>query len=47
MTAPVFKDFLRRPILGSTGSVYIIVDGHPIHKLRLVKNYVDELDGQL
>ena len=47
VTAPVFKDFLSRLMIGATRPVFVIVDGHPIHKSGLVKDYVDGLDGQL
>jgi transposase len=43
----VFKDFLSRLMIGATRPVFVIVDGHPIHKSRLVKDYVNGLDGQL
>lgn len=47
VTAPVFKDFLSRLMIGATRPVFVIVDGHPMHTSRLVKDYVDGLDGQL
>jgi transposase len=47
VTAPVFKDFLSRLMSGATKPVFVIVDGHPIHKSRLVQEFVDGLDGQL
>jgi len=47
VTAPVFKDFLSRLMIGATRPVFVVVDGHPIHKSRLVKDYVDGLNGQL
>ncbi|WP_234485026.1 IS630 family transposase [Noviherbaspirillum pedocola] len=47
VTAPVFKDFLSRLMIGATRPVFVIVDGHPIHKSRLVQDYVDGLNGQL
>ncbi len=38
--APMFVDFLRRLRLQSHGKVYLIVDGHPVHRSRLAKEYV-------
>ena len=47
VTAPVFKDFLSRLMIRATRPAFVIVDGHPIHESRLVKDYLDVLDGQL
>lgn len=38
--APVFVDFLRRLLKQVKGKVYLIVDGHPVHKSRQVKRFV-------
>jgi len=47
VTAPIFKEFLARLMIGATQPVFVIVDGHPIHKSKLVKDYVDSLGGKL
>jgi transposase len=47
VTSSIFKEFLERLMIGATRTVFVIVDGHPIHKSRLVQAYVDGLDGQL
>lgn len=47
VTATTFKEFLARLMVGATKPVFLIVDGHPIHKSKLVKDYVASLDGQL
>jgi transposase len=47
VTATTFKEFLTRLMIGATKPVFVIVDGHPIHKLKLVRDYVASLDGQL
>lgn len=47
VTAPVFKAFLSRLMIGATKPVFVIVDGHPIHKSRLVQEFVDGLDSHL
>ena len=38
--APMFVDFMRRLRLQSAGTVYLIVDGHPVHRSRLAKAFV-------
>jgi transposase len=47
VTATTFKEFLTRLMVGATKPVFVIVDGHPIHKSKLVRDYVASLDGQL
>lgn len=47
VTATVFKEFLKRLMVGATQPVYVVVDGHSIHKAKLVKEYVDSLNGNL
>ncbi len=39
--ASVFVDFMRRLLKHSKGKVYLIVDGHPVHKSRLAKAFVN------
>ncbi|WP_309673140.1 IS630 family transposase [Gemmatimonas sp.] len=38
--APMFVDFMRRLRRQSAGKVYLIVDGHPVHRSRVAKAYV-------
>lgn len=45
--AAVFKEFLKRLMVGATKPVFVVVDGHSIHKAKLVRQYVDSLDGAL
>ncbi len=45
--ASVFKEFLRRLMVGAERPIYLIVDGHPIHKSKLVRDYVESLQGKL
>lgn len=47
VTATVFREFLKRLMLGADKPVFVIVDGHPIHKAKLVKTYVESLEGKL
>ena len=42
LRAPMFVDFMRRLRRQSTGKVYLIVDGHPVHRSRLAKDFVAE-----
>ncbi|MBP8276481.1 MAG: IS630 family transposase [Propionivibrio sp.] len=47
VTATVFREFLKRLMVGADRPVFVIVDGHPIHKAKIVKTYVESLNGQL
>ena len=38
--APMFVDFMRRLRLQNTGKVYLIVDGHPVHRSKVAKAFV-------
>ena len=40
--APMFVDFMRRLRLQSAGTVYFIVDGHPVHRAKIAKLFVAE-----
>lgn len=40
--ATVFREFLKRLITGMTRKIFLIVDGHPMHKAKLVKRFVEE-----
>jgi transposase len=43
----VFIEFLKRLITGEDKPVYLIVDGHPVHKAKKVKEFVKRLNGKL
>jgi transposase len=45
--ANVFLEFLKRLMIGAQKPVFVIVDGHPIHKAKLITAYVDSLGGKL
>lgn len=45
--ATVFVEFLKRLMIGAIRSVFVIVDGHSIHKAGLVKSYVESQGGKL
>lgn len=47
VTATVFREFLTRLMIGADKPVFVIVDGHPIHKAKLVRTYVESLNGHL
>ncbi len=38
--APLFVNFMRRLLKQAKDKVYLIVDGHPVHKSRLAKTFV-------
>lgn len=40
VTAAVFRDFLQRLITGVDRKIFLIVDGHPTHKAKLVTRFV-------
>jgi len=42
-----FIDFIKRLIHGTKKRVFLIVDGHPTHKSKKVKNFLDTLNGQV
>lgn len=45
--AKVFLTFLKRLIHGRRRPVYMIVDGHPAHKAKIVKQFVESTQGKL
>ena len=42
VTAHVFRAFLKRLITGMDRKIFLIVDGHPTHKAKLVRKFVEE-----
>jgi transposase len=46
-TIPVFIDFLKRLLFNQEKPVFLIVDGHPVHKSKKVKAYVESTKGKL
>ena len=40
VNASVFRDFLKRLITGMERKIFLIVDGHPAHKAKLVSRFV-------
>jgi len=47
LTAPLFVQFLQRMMKGQKSPVYLIVDGHPVHKAKMVKEFVAAQNGFL
>ena len=48
MTADRFIDFLKALLESVPGKVFLIVDGHPVHKAKKVKEFIEnETDGRL
>ena len=47
VNADVFREFLKRLLIGKTAPVFLIVDAHPIHKAKLIKEFVVAQDGKL
>ena len=46
-TTPVFLKFLRRLIRHAGRKVFLIVDGHPVHRARKVKQWLAERTDQI
>jgi len=42
VTARDFRDFLKRLIAGAERKIILVVDGHPTHKAKLVKTFVEQ-----
>jgi transposase len=47
VNAKVFIEFLKRLLVNAPGPIYLIVDGHPSHKAKCVREFVEEQDGKL
>lgn len=41
VTAEVFESFLRRLLEGMDRKIFLIVDGHPVHRARRVRAFVE------
>jgi transposase len=46
-TIPVFIDFLRRLLFKQKEPVFLIVDGHSVHKSKRVRAFVKSTEGKL
>lgn len=47
LTAPRFIQFLRRLLVGAKRPLFLILDGHSVHRSRAVKRFVETSDGNL
>jgi transposase len=47
VNAGVFLDFLKRLLVGAKRPVYVIADGHPSHKAKKVKKWIESTGGKL
>jgi len=47
VSAAVFRTFLEQLMLGATQPIFLVVDGHSIHKAKLVSEYVASTNGML
>jgi transposase len=47
LNAEAFVAFLENFMKSQGGKVFLVVDGHPAHKAKVVKSYVQELKGRL
>jgi len=47
MNADRFIEFLKRLIYRASDPMFLILDGHPVHKSKRVKDYVASTDGRL
>ena len=47
MTADLFIEFLKRLLKNQNSPVFLIVDGHPVHRSAKVKAFVEATDGRL
>jgi transposase len=43
VNATVFLDFIKRLLQGADRPIFLIVDGHPSHKAKLVKKYAESV----
>lgn len=47
MKAPVFCEFLKRLIHNVTTKIFLVLDGHPVHRSSQVKKFVQSTKGKL
>lgn len=47
MKAPVFCEFLKRLVHNVTTKIFLVLDGHPVHRSSQVKNFVQSTKGKL
>ena len=47
MTAKVFLDFVKRLLHDEPNPVFLILDGHPVHRSKAVREFAQSSDGRL
>ncbi len=47
VNAKVFREFLKHLMANATRSIFLVVDGHPIHMAKLMREYVAAQNGRL
>lgn len=47
LTADVFINFLKRLIHNWTSSIFLVIDGHPVHKSVAVSKFITSIEGRL
>jgi transposase len=47
LNGPVFIDFCRRLLHDAQGPVFLVLDGHPVHRSKAVKQFARSTDGRL
>jgi len=47
MNTKVFCEFLKRLMHRATHKIFLIVDGHPVHRSALAKRFVESTKGML
>lgn len=43
----VYVEFLKRLLVGAEQPIFLVVDGHPVHRSRAVKEFVASTEGRL
>jgi DDE superfamily endonuclease len=47
LNGPVFIDFCRRLLHDTPGPVFLVLDGHPVHRSKAVKAFAASTNGRL
>jgi transposase len=47
LTAPKFIEFCKRLLHDASGPVFLILDGHPVHRAKAVREFADSTRGRL
>src|SRR5919112_1689721 len=47
LTGARFIEFCRKLLVDTDGPVYLVVDGHPVHRCKALKEFVASTDGAL